>query len=191
MEERYYTGIGSRSTPEPMQEIMAELAYKLGKDGWILRSGCAPGADSAFEWGAWQAQLHHDAPRPELYLPWPKFNGRHQDAVRLCAATPEASAIAAEFHPAWDGLWRGARALISRNTHQILGPDVTAPVLSRFVVCWTEGAKGGGGTGQALRIAKHHEVPISDLANETSLKRIIDWLDISTDSVNRKEMAHA
>ncbi len=174
----HYTGIGSRSTPEAIQKVMTELAYELGKDGWVLRSGCAPGADSAFEWGAWQAQMHSPiAPRPELYLPWPKFEGRYQDAVRLCAATPEASAIAAQFHPAWENLSRGAKALQSRNTHQILGPDVTAPVLSQFVVCWTKGATGDGGTGQALRIAKHYDVPIFDLADEASLKRITDKLD--------------
>ncbi len=51
----HYTGIGSRSTPEAIQKIMTELAYELGKSGWTLRSGCAPGADSAFEFGAWQS----------------------------------------------------------------------------------------------------------------------------------------
>lgn len=34
--------------------------------------------------------------------------------------------------------------------------------LSDFVICYTKGGKGSGGTGQALRIAKVYNVPIFD-----------------------------
>ena len=46
-----YAGIGSRNTPENIQAIMTKLATKLESLGWVLRSGGADGADSAFELG--------------------------------------------------------------------------------------------------------------------------------------------
>ena len=46
-----YTGIGSRDTPINIRGIMTQVAFKLARDGYILRSGCALGADTAFETG--------------------------------------------------------------------------------------------------------------------------------------------
>lgn len=56
-----YTGIGSRETPPEIQEIMTNYARKLDKLGFILRSGGAMGADTAFEKGS---------TNKEIYLPW-------------------------------------------------------------------------------------------------------------------------
>jgi len=47
----YYSGIGSRSTPENILHMMGDVAYRLANKGWILRSGGADGADNAFEQG--------------------------------------------------------------------------------------------------------------------------------------------
>jgi hypothetical protein len=57
------------------------------------------------------------------------------------------------FHPGWDKLSKGAKMLQARNSHQILGPTLEQDDAVEFVLCWTPGAKGGGGTGQATRIA--------------------------------------
>ena len=46
---KYYTGIGSRETPKDIMQLMSKLAYKLASEGYILRSGAAQGADTAFE----------------------------------------------------------------------------------------------------------------------------------------------
>ena len=171
---KYYTGIGSRETPEPILALMQSAAYHLAGDGWILRSGCAPGADSAFEYGAWSAHQIDTAivPRPELYLPWPKFEGRADEAVTRTEPQQEAYVLAAQFHPAWDRLTPGAKSLHARNVHQVLGPNVRQPVLSTFVVCWTRDGEGQGGTGQALRIARHYDVPVFDLAKTCDRERI-------------------
>lgn len=173
-----YTGIGSRQTPDDILRIMRCVGQDLGYLGWTLRSGCAEGADSAFEAGAWDARLRQGVPQPELYLPWPSFREGEREMISARSATldqPQAEAfdIAAQFHPAWDGLKRGAKMLHARNVHQILGPDVTHPVLSRFVICWTPSGAGGGGTGQALRIAQHYDVPIFDLARADDLDRVM------------------
>ncbi len=124
-----YAGIGSRRTPALILRLITELASSLADRGYLLRSGHARGADQAFETGA--------DTRAEVYLPWPRF-----EASAACTAgyvqlhpTPEATQMAAQHHPAWDRLGRGARSLHARNCHQILGRDLDDP--ASFVVCWT------------------------------------------------------
>lgn len=174
---RAYTGIGSRETPDDIKTFMTILAFALARDGWILRSGCAPGADSAFEAGAKAALKFEGVTKPELYLPWPEFEGRVSGLARK-QPQEEAFPIAAQFHPNWGNLTDGGRKLHARNVHQVLGHDVTAPQLSTFVLCWTPEGRGGGGTGQALRIAKAYDVKeIYDLAKPKDMDKMVEYLD--------------
>lgn len=85
---KYYTGIGSRSTPKDILNIMVKLSAKLNKEGYILRSGGADGADLAFE----QASTNK-----EIYLPWKGFNN---NPSHLYEQSAEAFIVAKEFHPA-------------------------------------------------------------------------------------------
>lgn len=68
-----YTGIGSRETPYEIQDLMKRIAFKLAENGWLLRSGGAEGADTAFENGWWDWRLTQDAcslvGRYECYVP--------------------------------------------------------------------------------------------------------------------------
>ena len=185
MSERFYTGIGSRDTPGPILELMEALAFMLCGSGsrpdWVLRSGAAPGADSAFERGALRAKPSYGAAnRPiQIWLPWTNFEGRPDgngwDYVLGHSADEP---IAKQFHPNWAACSQGARKLHTRNVGQILGtrimhygsendpdPEVFEyrEPLSRFVVCWTPNGSRQGGTGQALRIANWYRIPIFDL----------------------------
>lgn len=171
-EPRYYTGIGSRSTPSDVLALMQKLACALADKGWTLRSGCAPGADSAFEYGACFAQGEL-APRPEFYLPWPGFERRATALATRNEASHEAMEIAQLYHPAWHKCSPKARLLHGRNSHQILGPyPLSDPKPSAFVICWTKGGKREGGTGQALRIAEGHGIAIFDLAIDSARERV-------------------
>lgn len=153
-----YTGIGSRETPPHFLEIIRSTSTTLANLGFTLRSGAAPKADTAFEEAA-------DGLGPiELYLPWPRFEGRIRH-VRLARPTPAAYEVAAQTHPAWHSLSQGARALHARNVHQVVGPHVAEPEPSLVVICWTPGGHGGGGTGQAVRVAAKYGVPVIDLGN--------------------------
>ena len=49
---RFYAGIGARATPPEILSLMTRAAFALTKRGYVLRSGHAIGADSAFERGA-------------------------------------------------------------------------------------------------------------------------------------------
>lgn len=152
---------------------MEQVAFALAKEGRILRSGCAPGADSAFEKGAREA-----GGTLELFLPWPNFEDR-ADAVLgehgRHSPAPWTFPIAEQFHPKWGALKPGGKRLHARNVHQILGPEEDSE-WSRFVICWTGDGKASGGTGQAMRIAEHYEIPIFNLQRSADLNRIKMYL---------------
>ena len=44
----FYSGVGSEQTPQEVLDNMTELAAELEKEGYVLRSGGAEGADKAF-----------------------------------------------------------------------------------------------------------------------------------------------
>lgn len=174
----FYAGIGSRETPDEVITLIRYVADRLSCKGYGLRSGNAPGADQAFADGHLCAM---SGAAIELFLPWANFEhqaikGWTNDIVSRWTPDPWTFPIAEQFHPAWDDLSAGAKKLQARNVHQILGPTPDSDK-SRFVVCWTPGGKEFGGTGQALRIAKAHRIPICNLGSSEARNRILGWLD--------------
>lgn len=145
---RYYTGVGSRETPQEILSIMTRIARCLKDRGYILRSGGAIGADSAFAAGADGAV---EVWRPEH-------------------ATDLAQEIASKYHPVWGRLNPYVRKLHGRNVFQVLGYDLSTP--SEFLICWTpDGCTSHaqrsiktGGTGTAISIASAYGVTVSNLA---------------------------
>ncbi len=167
---KFYAGIGSRETPEDVQEEMKVIASSLSKYGYTLRSGHAPGADMAFEIGCDNGQG-----LKEIYIPWKGFNGSDSDLLKL---SYDAVEIAMKFHPAWHRLKDEGKKLMARNTYQVLGYDCKSP--SEFVVCWTKDGKMQGGTAQAMRIAKFHNIPIFNLAlkeDQRQLEIMIEMME--------------
>jgi len=154
---KFYTGIGSRETPQSILEFMRDIAIYLRNDGYILRSGGADGADSAFENGA-ICNAH-------IFLPWKNFNDNPSPLYNI---TKEAEAMAEKYHPWFRNLKQGARKLHSRNCYQVLGENLDTP--SEFLICWTPGGLETGGTSQALRIAKDYNIRIYNLAKEEDLE---------------------
>lgn len=158
---KYYAGIGSRRTPQKILTLMTMTAAWLYQKGWVLRSGGAEGADQAFERGT--EAFAKEIWRPEHYL-----------------VHPEALPSVNKFHPAPQALSPSARRLMARNYLQIFGhPDSPR---SSFVLCWTpDGADGitiptsreTGGTGQAIRIAARHGVPVLNLKHQEIQDRIL------------------
>lgn len=171
----YYAGIGSRETPESMRLVMKELARKLEEKGWILRSGGADGADSAFESGVTNPAMK------EIYLPWKGFQDNPSDLYDL-SNFGEAEVIAKKFHKGYNYLSQGAQKLMTRNTYQVLGKDLNTPV--RFLICWTPDgcqdqesrSRKTGGTGQAISIAESLGIPVFNLANEKSFVKMKEFI---------------
>jgi len=180
MVDIFFAGIGSRETPEEELLKQKKVAKVLAKYGIILRSGGAPGADTAFE----EAYQEVNG-KMEIWLPWKNFNGRKDNRY---LPTERHSEIAATLHPAWPYLKRGPRALHSRNVGQVLGMDLVTPVA--FVLCWTkDGActkdqvtKNTGGTGTAIKLASSLGIPVINMKNENwleELKQVLSTLRLS------------
>jgi hypothetical protein len=96
---------------------MEDIGEALAREGWLLRSGAATGADSAFERGA--DRVRGDK---EIFIPWKGFDGRRKTerGVLLAPALPKASEamiLAGRHHPNWAKLSQGARLLQARTVH--------------------------------------------------------------------------
>jgi len=170
---KHYTMIGSRKTPNDIQEILKRLATKLDTHWWIVRSGGADGADSC---------CNHVANK-EIYIPWNGFNGFYNGQNGAIAANTQQSIVAEKIvstvHPAWGYLKQGAQKLHTRNVFQVLGLSLDTP--SKFVVCWapTAGSSGEvkGGTATAVKIALNNNIPVYNLYNKEHLDKVMRWLN--------------
>ena len=158
----YYAGIGSRETPKSILDAFCQIGSQISAFGGILRSGRAPGADSAFETGC-----ANGGGKSEIFLPWQSFS---KDSPLGCRPAyvfdriePEQKQRALDsinkYHPAPSRLSQGAVKLIARDYLQMFGPTVNSPATS-LVVCYTRDGKASGGTGQAMRIAIDNNIKI-------------------------------
>ena len=155
---KYYAGIGSRNTPESVCNKMTNIARVCEERGYVLRSGGADGADSAFESGLIKNLK-------EIY---------YADDISTDSYLMD---IAAMHHPNWKACVRRGpyvMKLMARNVLQILGRNLKAPVSA--VICWTPNGDSSGGTGQAIRIANAHDIPVFDLGKSlTNDQRTKEW----------------
>ncbi len=155
----YYVGAGSRDLPEEIGYRMKRLAERLALRGLILRTGGAPGANSAFAAGVKSAGLR------DIYLPWQNFNRKISP---FCDPSEASLKMAESYHPAWARLTLSGRKLMACNVEQVLGHDLKTPAL--FVVTWSpDGAEdynttpATGESAQIIRTAFDHGIPIFNL----------------------------
>lgn len=170
----YYAGIGSRETPDHVLAIMRKCAARLCQIGFILRTGGAKGADSAFEDGCLKASR-------QVFLPWRGFMGNSSPLYDL-SNFGEAHDLASTLHPAWGRLKASEMRLHARNMYQVLGYSLSLP--ARFVLCYSkdgaeteaEVTRQTGGTGQAIRLASRAGIPVFNMARSCALDRLAELL---------------
>lgn len=173
---KYYTGVGSRSTPPEVMSLMTSIASKLEELGYSLRSGAADGADTAFEQGVVNPL------NKQIFIAWNGFHGRYDSEEGVFnvkgQAVIQAEEIASSIHPAWDRLSRGAKGLHSRNIFQCLGATLDVP--SKFLICYAEVDKHEiptGGTHTAWECAKRNNIPCFNLFFEEDRERLTKFTD--------------
>ena len=168
-----YAGVGARRAPPASLASMWNMARELAARGWHLRTGGAAGADSAFAQAA-------PAGQRTVFVPWRGYNRWDAAACRVLSAD-EIHAMrkaAAPHHPAWERCPESVRDLHARNVAVVLGADMGQAVDA--MVCWTERGRVTGGTGMAIRLARHHGIPVLNLA-ETDPREVLRRLEgIST-----------
>lgn len=173
-ERPIYAGIGARITPVNVLEIMHFIAGKLEEKGWLLRSGGASGADSAFESGV------TGSTNKCIYLPGPSFNGRTVgggcfDSTKM-PGWNHALQTVDEFHPNPSALSDFVRKLMARNALQIFGPNMDRP--ADMLIGWTLNGEVIGGTGQALRMAEGCGIKTYNLGDPGTLENIFQLLEL-------------
>lgn len=174
-----YAGIGNRDTPPKFLLLITEIAKRLSKK-YVLRSGAAAGADSAFMVGTMKS---------EIYVPWHNYNG-FPLRFAIPAGTKE---LIDKYHPNRN-LSKGVKAMHQRNMMIITGPHLDDPV--DLVICFTrDGCDSSatrsmetGGTGSAISYADDLEIPIINLALVNSLELLsihteIDFMDLELPSL--------
>lgn len=152
---RYYTGIGSRSTPEPILTQIKDIAAVLEQLGYTLRSGGATGADAAFEAGV-------SDPKNKVIL-----RPRH--------STSAAEELAAKIHPMWSACNEHARKLHGRNVQLVLGELLDIP--SEFLIAYTKDGVAQGGTRTGLVLAHQRDIPTFNLAIREDIIRLGAFLN--------------
>lgn len=176
---RPFAGIGSRETPKTICAMMEQIAIGLSLQGFTCRTGGADGADYAFLKGALHASRRSNGAAPEMFLPWPHFNG--QNSIFSVPPT-ESFTIARKYHPGYDRLPPSVQKLMARNAQQIQGKDLKSN--SKFVICWTpDGCISGetrgkrtGGTGQAIAHASALGIPVFNLQRPEHYAHFVDYL---------------
>ena len=171
---KYYTGIGSRSTPKNILDMMSQIGEYMAHGEYCLLSGGASGADTAFESGCDTVKG-----KKQIFLPWNGFQNRIIDDESIFnGVDTKAMDIAEKFHPKWSMVGKAARALMARNTYQVLSTAFLSPK-SDLLICWTPDGSIGkttfktGGTGQAIRIAYHHKIKIWNLQRQDHINKIM------------------
>lgn len=160
---KYYTGVGSRSTPIEILDAMSKIASTLANKNYILRSGGADGADTAFERGCDLA-----SGQKEIYIPWREFNNNNSQLFNVSESAME---IASTIHPAWPKLRQSVQKLHARNCYQVLGANLDTP--SKVLICWTENGEEKGGTRTAIVLAKRHSIPVYNLAIQEQSDKLL------------------
>lgn len=166
----HFTIIGSRQTPQTFVDYQTEVALELLREGYIVRSGCAPeGGDVA---ATEAVRIHGMDEVAELYIPWERFDGWQTGDMGnniLCPVSyvnySHARYLAELVHPAWDRCSHAAKGLHSRNPYQVLGRTLASP--SAFVLFWAPTTKNNeavkGGTATAVKIARLFGIPTFNL----------------------------
>lgn len=177
MDKLYYSGIGSRETPEHILEDMYYLGIYLSNCGYVLRSGNARGADTAFSKGC--DAVMGDS---EIYLPYDNFNNGCRNSILVTNKKIIKQAIdIMKTCKSSSYTWNNRNTPYhSRNVFQVLGHNLMTK--SSLVICYTDtGAESKedvimrndcSGTSTAITLASMLNIPVINMYNKNWLHKI-------------------
>jgi hypothetical protein len=154
-----YAGIGSRDITDSEKELIGEIGKHLLNSGYFCYSGNADGSDITFQESAGKNCV--------VWLPWAGFNKKGYDVSKASYWYDKGKSQLGEkhlhLHPVYEKLTHGAKLMMRRNAHQVLGDADKGFPRVEFVICcsnYTHDRKGvWGGTGHAIRIAEKYNIP--------------------------------
>jgi hypothetical protein len=143
-----YAGVGARNTPENVLQEMTKIAEILANDKWLLRSGGAVGADTAFFNGCNKVKGNMEIFYPNVdIINEPKFE--------------EAKAIAKSYHGNWKATTSYAKRCLTRNVYILLGPELDTP--ADVCIYWRNPNTKYGGTLHTITMAKDNNIFLLDM----------------------------
>lgn len=154
-----YAGIGSRDISPEEATSITKIANIMHEKGYVLYSGHADGSDYTFECGCNNLGIS--------FLPWETFNSNlDKNTQQIVCHNKESVQSIYTFHPAPTKLSVAGLKLMSRNYFQVNGIGYLPKV--SFVICCATPKRDGvsGGTGQAIRIANHLDIPIINIRSK-------------------------
>jgi hypothetical protein len=192
-----YTGVGFEKANGEHVDVVSELAYLLGINGFSLRSGGYLGVSSFFESGTSEAFKSPSCTgRPfalrkgtevnavkEIYLAYRGFNNHNDDAIFDYSETHKTRMKAFLAKAGIDRAVANADSpFVQRDAmvrmYQLLGFRLNEP--SKFMVTWTpdgvhraEGVTHNTGpTGISIIMAQHFKIPVLNIGNEKQLNQV-------------------
>ncbi len=169
-ESLLYTGVGSRTTPEPILKLMEFIGSVMTSQGLVLRSGSSTAADRAFELGA--SKYANEFTKPHIYLPYP---GYERSSSWLSQPSQQALDGAETMIPHWDTLTLSQRLLEASKLHQVGGYYLNTP--SRFMICWTPNGSLVPTVSTTIKAAEYLNIPILNLGLDHTDNFIEDWIN--------------
>lgn len=197
--KRYYTGVGSRETPFEIYLVMMACAMIFEKQGYILRSGTALGADSAFEQGITNPD------NAEIYIPYKSFPQKmwkNNSNIKYIIPSEnkdkyfEANNLLMRnnLYKRWNTVKQDwVMKLHNRNIFQVLGKNLNKKEKSLFCLCYTScgsttydqtDPNRTGGTGTAINTSSFFDVPVFNLSKKEHLDRIIDFMKYNRELID-------
>lgn len=159
--------IGSRDIDDKQHVLFKKIGAYIVNKGNFISTGAADGSDFAFMCGGDSIEPAHVI----VYLPWKSYNDQYLHPRNKVLFEPKSEwyDLTAPFHPAWDKLTAGGKALMARNYGILNKADKCIALLNH-------NKSGGGGTGQGCRIAKYLNIPVLYL-NDKTFEEVICWLN--------------
>ncbi len=184
MSLKLYCGVGSRSTPRDILDLMQDIGCQFALKKWGLVTGDAHGADAAFIGGAKSVRGPYLAyvpfqrraiviskDPPQQYI-WPSDAQSWFEAQEVLEQTGVAPDIR--------GMPPYIKPYVLRDVFQVLGDmPITSPVPVDCVVYWARESGIGqisGGTKYAVGVARAHNIMCHNLYFREEQARWYDWL---------------
>lgn len=173
---KYYTGIGTReeNLPKGVQSLMVAMGKGLAKRGYILRSGAASGADTAFEVGC-----ESGGGEAEIFLPWRGFRNRRNQSkdakIRFYVPNDGRMEHAGNYWvesgiiPHYFKMSPSSRWFHGRNYYQVTGKDGTHSDFVLYYAPHDLNDEPMGGTRSAVMRARDLGIPTYNLGNEVEI----------------------
>ena len=176
---KYYTGVGSRELPRYILRFLTDVAEVMAKKGYILRSGAAEGADTAFEKGCDSV-----SGAKEIWLPWNGFQGNYvegddyrgkeyhvPDPLSFLIAS---SCLKRKVIPYFHKMKIGAQKLHGRNYYQVYGYGEYTSRVCLYACPEDKHGEPTGGTRTAVKLAQSEGIPCYNLMYADQRKEVCE-----------------